>query len=339
MNKKVTGKLFILRLYLLFSLMIILGMVLLFIKAPRIRHAERPAINELRWRDYELLWYGPNEQEIPENNKEHIIRGFQLIKNTSKYLGHGGVIASISNGMNCQNCHLEGGRKPWGNNFFAVYSTYPKFRERSGTTESIAYRVNDCLVRSLNGKPLQENSTEMQDIISYITWLGTGVKKGVKPPGTGIMELPLLEVPADPVSGKIIFGKHCSICHGKHGEGLPGSDGKGNSYPPLWGKGSFNTGAGMNRISRLAGFIRYNMPNGTSYLDPKLSVKEAWDVAAFILSQPRPEFDQSGDWPSLVTKPYDYPYGPYADGYPEDQHKFGPFGPIMAKLAELKRGK
>jgi thiosulfate dehydrogenase len=30
------------------------------------------------------------------------------------------------------------------------------------------------------------------------------------------------------------------------------------------------------------------------------------------------------------------PYGPYADGFSEQQHKYGPFAPIKAAIARLK---
>jgi len=51
---------------------------------------------------------------------------------TSKYLGPNGTVMQISNGMNCQNCHLDAGTRPWGNNYAAVLTTYPKYRARSG---------------------------------------------------------------------------------------------------------------------------------------------------------------------------------------------------------------
>ena len=83
-------------------------------------------------------------------------------------------------------------------------------------------------------------------------------------------------------------------------------------------------------MSRLAGYVRYNMPYGASFLKPQISVEESWDVAAFINSQPRPGKDISKDWPDISKKPIDHPFGPYSDGFSESQHKYGPFGPIKA---------
>jgi hypothetical protein len=48
-----------------------------------------------------------------------------------------------------------------------------------------------------------------------------------------------------------IFGAVCAACHGNDGEGKrAGSAGDMKSYefPPLWGKDSFNDGAGMARL-------------------------------------------------------------------------------------------
>ena len=38
-----------------------------------------------------------------------------------------------------------------------------------------------------------------------------------------------------------------------------------------------------------------------------------------------------------LSKPVDAPYGPYADRFSEQRHKFGPFQPIRAELARLRR--
>ena len=58
--------------------------------------------------------------------------------------------------------------------------------------------------------------------------------------------------------------------------------------PPLWGDDSFNAAAGMAKLAYAAAYIRANMPFGVRYLDPVLSEQQAWDVAAFMISKPRP---------------------------------------------------
>src|SRR5882724_5313172 len=150
-------------------------------------------------------WKAPDSSMIPQSEEGALIRyGRALIINTSEYLGPNGKVRHQSNGMNCQNCHLEAGTKPWGNDYGGVFSTYPKFRERRGAMETVLQRVNDCLQRSLNGKSFDSNSHEMRAILAYMTWLGKDVDKGKKPLGSGIMQLNFLDRPADPALGKIV---------------------------------------------------------------------------------------------------------------------------------------
>jgi thiosulfate dehydrogenase len=280
-------------------------------------------------------WQSPDSTRIPDTGEGELIRyGRELVARTSVYLGPQGKVSHISNGMNCQNCHLKAGKKIWGNNYSAVASTYPKFRSRSGTVESIERRINDCLQRSLNGQPLNEQSREMQAFVAYIKWVGSEVPKGTAPEGSGIAYPPLLDRAADPKKGESIYVVQCARCHGVSGKGMRARAGNEWLYPPLWGDDSFNVGAGILRLSRMAGFIQRNMPNDIQGIGKKLSDADAWDVAAFICSQPRPQVDLSGDWPDLSQKPFDYPFGPYADAFSEEQHKYGPFLPIQSAAAK-----
>jgi thiosulfate dehydrogenase len=264
--------------------------------------------------------------------RDKVIFGQDLIANTSRYFGPHGSVAQISNGMNCQNCHLNAGRKNWGNNYSAVYSTYPKYRDRSGAIESIYKRVSDCFERSLNGNAPDSNSKEYKAIYAYIKWIGQGVEKNKKPFGSGIEKLPFMDRAADPVKGKIVYLAQCQSCHGPNGEGQMNLNGISYLYPPIWGEHSYNDGAGLFRLSSFAGYVKNNMPfNLASHSNPKLTSEEAWDVAAFVNSQPRPTKDKSKDWPDISKKPFDHPFGPYTDGFSETQHKYGPYQPILAK--------
>jgi len=279
------------------------------------------------------LWFGRDIVSAPRGAQGDLIRyGYELIAHTAKYIGPAGSVAHLTNGMNCQNCHLDAGSRPWGNNYGAVAATYPKFRDRSGSIESIIKRVDDCCIRSLNGTPPDSNSREMQAMVAYIKWLGAPVAKGQKPYGSGIRDIPVLSRAADPGKGKIVFQSQCVACHGDDGQGMKDGDDIAYQYPPLWGPHSYNSGAGLFRLSRFAGYVKYNMPYRNNYDGAaQLTDEEAWDVAAFVNSQPRPVADISLDWPDISKKPFDHPFGPYADGFSEQQHKYGPFGPVKAK--------
>jgi thiosulfate dehydrogenase len=283
------------------------------------------------------MWQGPDLDKITNSKeKETIAYGKELIANTSKYLGPKGLVGRLSNGMNCQNCHMDAGTKPFGNNYSAVYATYPKFRARSGTNETIVKRISDCIERSLNGTAPDSSSKEIKAMVAYIKFLGTDVKKGVTPNGAGLEKLAYLNRAADPVKGKIAYQSKCTPCHGAKGEGILSEDRISFIYPPLWGSKSYNDAAGLYRISKFASYVKNNMPFGASYKNKLLSDEEAWDLAAFVNSQPRPHKDQKNDWKDIAQKPIDFPFGPYSDSFSETQHKFGPFAPIEETTKKSK---
>jgi thiosulfate dehydrogenase len=71
-----------------------------------------------------------------------------------------------------------------------------------------------------------------------------------------------------------------------------------------------------------------------------LTSDEAFDVAAFINAQPRPAMaNLDRDYPDRTAKPVDNAYGPFADPFPIEQHRFGPYGPIEAYYKALKAKK
>jgi thiosulfate dehydrogenase len=203
---------------------------------------------------------------------------------------------------------------------------------------SISRRVNDCFERSLNGMAIDTTSREMQAIIAYMHWIGDDIPISKKPLGSGIMKLKYLDRAADPAKGQIVFVNNCQRCHGKNGEGQLNANASGFTYPPLWGTNSYNTGAGLYRLGAFAGFVENNMPfDKSTYQHPMLTDEEAWDVAAFVNSQPRPLIKNKIDYPDISKKEIDNPVGPYSDSFSEQQHKYGPFKPIEEAKKKSKK--
>ncbi|MGY4385359.1 thiosulfate dehydrogenase [Pedobacter sp. UYP24] len=309
---------------------------------PVLEHVERLRAPEQSSTDQSIkkaMFYKvPDIKNVKDSaERKLILYGKDLVVNTSKYLGPKGSVMRISNGMNCQNCHLDAGTKPMGNNYFSVFSTYPKFRSRSGTKETILKRISDCFERSLNASKIDTNGKEVSAMAAYLKFLGTDIKKGTKPKGVGLEKLPYLDRAADPVKGLLVYQSKCSSCHGVKGDGLFAKNKTSYVYPPLWGKSSYNNGAGLYRISNFAGYVKNNMPFGVSYENPLLSDEEAWDVAAYVNSQPRPQKNQQNDWVDISNKPFDFPFGPYNDEFSENQHKYGPFKAIVQTLKQSKK--
>ncbi|MCB8819722.1 c-type cytochrome [Microvirga rosea] len=290
------------------------------------------------------FWNVPDLGSLPDNDHGRLVRqGRDLITATYAHIGPEVVDPSkryAGNNLACRNCHLDAGTKKFGNPLWGLKDQFPAYDAETGRPISLPERINACMTRSMNGRPLPLDAPEMQAITAYIDFLSQGVNPGETLTGYGAGRIAELERAADPHRGEAIYRQTCAACHNTDGQGLrrslPGTD-LGYMVPPLWGPDTFNTGAGMNRLSTIANFVHDNMPNGTNYLFPRLGPEDAWDVAAFVISRPRPQKpDSDKDYPNLLQKPVDTPYGPYADGFNREQHVYGPFGPIRAELARLK---
>ena len=245
------------------------------------------------------------------------------------------------NNMSCQNCHLNAGTAKFAVPFVGVFADFPQYRPREGGVHTIEERINGCMTRSLNGRDLPLDGPEMRALVSYMKFLSTGIPVGAKTPGRGTSHMALLDRAADPARGAAVYGRICAACHGANGAGQRvgiAGDAKGYAVPPLWGPDSFNDGAGMARLITSAGFVHGNMPAGTTWQAPILSAEDAWDVAAFVESQPRPHMaDLERDFPNRLQKPVDAAYGPYADDFSQEQHRLGPFQPIKDAVAAMKK--
>lgn len=222
----------------------------------------------------------PDESTIPNNEYgKTVLMGKNIFVDTQKY-----AKSFVGNGLNCVNCHLDNGRKADSSPLWAAYVLYPAFRKKTGQVDTIGSRIQGCFLFSMNGKPPALDSKEMTALVTYTAWLAHGAPTGVKLPGQGYVTVSAPAQKPDLARGKEVYKNNCALCHGANGEGT-----KANgvyAFPPLWGKDSFNWGAGMHKIDTAAGFIKVNMPYGRG---GTLSDQEAWDVALFMNSHERPE--------------------------------------------------
>jgi thiosulfate dehydrogenase len=293
----------------------------------------------------DTFWTVPEVGALPDDSYGRLVRrGRDLVAATYARIGPDVSDPSkrfAGNNLACGNCHLEAGPKRFGLPIFGLYDAFPHYSARAGAEITIEERVKSCMTRSMNGRAIPSDAPEMAAFVAYVKFLSSGVPPGQRIPGLGAGNIPELDRAADPERGRTIYVANCAGCHNTDGSGirrsLPATD-LGYMVPPLWGPNSFNDGAGMDRLITAANFVHSNMPQGADYLNPVLSTVDAWDVAAFVVSQPRPhKAGLEKDFPHLAQKPVDSPYGPYLDGFSETQHKYGPFAPIRAALARLKR--
>ena len=193
----------------------------------------------------------------------------------------------------------------------------------------------------MNGRSLPEGGREMKAMLTYIRYISDGVPVGTAPVGSRVPALQLPNKASDPRRGAEVFRSRCAICHQADGQGLRlaavdvARERRRYAFPPLWGPESYNDGAGMARSITAAEFISANMPLGTNFAHPVLSSAEAFDVAVFINSQPRPHrAGIENDYPDRWLKPPDAAYPPFADPFSAEQHRLGPWPPIQQWLAQ-----
>lgn len=241
----------------------------------------------------DALFLPPSPDTIPGDMRGERIRlGYELVVRTQEY-----AKPYVGNGLNCTNCHLDAGLNPNAASFVGLAVLYPEYRARADRRMTLADRINECFERSLNGRPLSPDSSKLQAIVSYIEWLSQNVPRDSQVPWRGIPRLTAPR-PPEPANGKKVFATKCAFCHGANGQGTMAG-------PPLWGPRSYNIAAGMARVSVAASFIKANMPRGWGWT---VTDEEAFDVAAYVNGQPRPDFPaKQDDWPK-GGKPADVPY-------------------------------
>lgn len=283
------------------------------------------------------IWYPKSiETDLPMGEEGAQIKfGYLLVTKTSDYIGPLSKDPEnqfAGNNLSCSNCHLNAGRKIGSGSFVGVANRFPQFRGRENKIGTLKERINGCMERSMNGRKMPEDCEEMDAIISYMEWLSDDVPEEIEKLYKGYVKINIPNYKADPVLGKELYIQHCHRCHMEDGIGkrTPGVNFSGYIYPPLGGHDTFNDGAGMNRVITAANFIKANMPFGATYDAPLVTDEEAFHVAAYINTFKRPSKpNKTVDFPEKKLKPVSTPYGPWEDEFSPEQHKFGPFPPMI----------
>jgi thiosulfate dehydrogenase len=272
--------------------------------------------------------------KIPDGKFGDAIRyGRQLMLHTAYYIGPDGVNGKyLGNKMNCTNCHQDAGTKPYSLNLVTAFRNYPSYRAREGRVLSLAERINNCIMHPHLGKPLPLDSREMIGIMSYLKWLSdsSNVTKTTK--GLKNIEIELPDTAASPAAGAVLYADNCARCHGDSGQGEMRADNSTYKYPPLWGLKAYQPGSSMHRIVKMAQWLVSNMPYDKATHDkPFLTSAQALDLAAFINDDKihqRP-FVKEYQYPNVEEKAIDYDRGPFKDPFSVEQHKYGPYKPIV----------
>lgn len=251
----------------------------------------------------------PPLEAIPSGpDGDAVWQGLQLMEHTRALAQH-----DVGNDLNCVNCHVNQGRQAGSAPMWAAYVAYPKYRSKNRKVNTLEERIQGCFRFSMNGTPPAADSPEMKALVTYFHWLSTGLAVGITPKGAGYPKLAAAAPPPDPRRGAGVYAADCAMCHGDAGQGRRAARG-GIVFPPLWGPRSFNWGAGMTTLGHAAAFIQANMPYGAGR---QLNLQDAWDVAAFVDSRPRPQdprFTGDVEKTRLLYHSRDSYYGKVIDG-------------------------
>src|SRR5262245_46289481 len=143
------------------------------------------------------IWTVPEIGALPNDADGRLVRqGRDLI--TATYAHVGPEVADpakrfAGNNLACGNCHLQAGTKKFGIPLFGLFGKFPRYSARLGAEMTIQDRLNACMTRSMNGRPLPASAPEMQALVAYIKFLSTGVAPGQLLPGMGTGNMPELD--------------------------------------------------------------------------------------------------------------------------------------------------
>jgi len=219
----------------------------------------------------------------------------------------------VGDKLQCISCHLRGtdgkpGTAPGIATFIGTATAFPAYSKREKSVQTLQDRINNCFMRSMNGKrPIIDTKASVA-MATYVTWLSTGMpmKMNTKMPCSplnserwmhGAKKFAKIQKKAtheNYVNGQKLYQAKCAMCHGVDGTGM-------GAFPPLWGQKdgkwlAYNTGAGMSKLNKGAAWVQSNMPLGQG---ETLKDQEATDIMLYVDAQPRADFNlQKGLYPA-----------------------------------------
>ncbi len=212
----------------------------------------------------------------------------------------------VNNELQCKSCHPVGSDGKPGTikmigTFIGTATSFPAYSKREGTLQTLQDRINNCFMRSMNGtRPIIDSEASIA-MTAYITWLSTGLpikmneKNSINPYFSDswirnqkkFKKMMIESTHKNYLNGKNLFEKKCAACHGLEGRGV-------GTFPAVWGQSaegewlSYNAGAGLASLTKLAFWLQSNMPHGEG---GTLNDDDSANIALYVNAQPRANFD------------------------------------------------
>ncbi|MFC7477265.1 c-type cytochrome [Dankookia sp. GCM10030260] len=204
-------------------------------------------------------WTVPDPDALPNDIYGRTVRrGRDLITRTSSLIGPDAADPAMrfaGNGLDCQSCHLQAGSQQFGLPLAGVWGVFPQHIGREDEVRTLEERVNGCMERSMNGRPLPVEGPETKAILISIRHTGAPERVGQSLHGRGSPPLPLPGRAAAPARGRQVFAETCAACHGAEGEGQrleaaeAAETGRRYRFPPLCARTATTTAPGWRASS------------------------------------------------------------------------------------------
>lgn len=228
------------------------------------------------------LGQSPTANRLADEKHAEVVRlGEAIVEDTTS---HPLSRSYVGNSLNCTSCHLNNGRHARAGTFLGTATAYPAWSPRENRVITLEDRVLNCFMRSCNGLRPPLGSEVSLAVTTYITSLSQGLPMQMNTalavgPGA-IKPISVQADHADVKRGAGLYATRCAECHQNDGQG-------DESNPPVWGDRSYNDGAGLSSVEKLAAWLKVAMPLDQA----NLTDQQALDLAGYVNSQPRPHFD------------------------------------------------
>lgn len=87
----------------------------------------------------------------------------------------------VGNTLACKYCHLQDKNNGYAgtasglSTWIGTAAVFPAYSKREKTIQTVEDRSNNCFMRSMSGKRLEDGSEASLALAAYITWLSTGI--------------------------------------------------------------------------------------------------------------------------------------------------------------------
>jgi thiosulfate dehydrogenase len=112
-------------------------------------------------------WKPPSPDTIPQRPLGDSIRlGRLIFTQTPTY-----APAYVGNQQSCSDRHLAAGTVPFAAPVVGLPGLFPMFDKRANRVITFVERIQQCFLRSENGRPLPYDGPEMTALLGYVQWL------------------------------------------------------------------------------------------------------------------------------------------------------------------------